>query len=1285
MDIDREIIRIQKSARTLLPHFSGIHHHLRRKSPLYYKWHLHPHAHKIHWGALAAYLLVIGIFINSFLQPKIVRAAVVTWDGGGADNNWSTAANWSGDVAPGTADLATFDSTSTKNATIDTNINVDGIDINSGYTGTITQSSGKTITVGTTGGAGWGFDIAAGTFVGGDSAITMTNNAPSFVQSGGTFTSTSGTFQITGNFTRTGGTFNSNNGTVQISAVLAGGTTFTSGGATLYNLDFNNSGAYSIADNFTVTGTLTNSNTGNISNPASTQTITLQGNFNKTAASSGTFGGGNLVLSFSGTSNQTITVSAGTFGADITVDKSSGTVSLASNLTMGTASQDLTLTNGTFSLAGYNLTVNGAGGVFSNNATLRVQGGETLTITMDTDSGTVEYVGDGAGGTTSFNLLETGATDFNNLTINSTAGDETFSANAAAKAMAGTFNVTSGTYTANTQTTTVTGQATVSGGTYTASTATQTFNGGLAISSGTYTGSSGQADVNGLFNQTGGTYTAPTSTTVSGNFTVSSGTFTHNSGTVTLDGTDQTLSGATTFYTFDKTVASAATLTFPASTTIAFASGGTMTLQGASGQLLSLRSSTSGTQAQINPQGTRSVQYLDVKDNTNLNSTVISCTTGCTDSGNNTNWYFGSISAPSNVSATAGDGQVALSWTNPTGSSFASTSIYRSTTSGFTPDNSTNRILSGQTSTSYTDTGLTNGTTYYYVIRAYDTSGGNADASQVSATPQDTTTPSNPSNVSVASGDSQLTLSWTNPTDSDFNGIQIYRSTSSTTIGTLITTTSKTTTSYTDTGLNNSTTYYYTLKAVDTTGNASSGATASGVPESKKTIANPVISEVTVTDIGYSHATINWKTDQATIGQVGWGKKYGTYDKTGTMSTTYTTSHSYTITGLTAGIRYYFRITATNSSKKSTIRNPKDYSFTTLGNYPLASFRLVNVPTNTRAGATINGIVVYPIDTAGNVKENWSGNVWFTSSDSKATLPYTSTKRYTLITKATFNGFIFKTSGGQRLTVTNGSKTGNATINVTATNPVKLAIVAGNNQSQQGGVLATPLQVKVTDTYSNPVSGVKVLFQVTSSPSGAIGSAFSQNPVLTDSSGQASTLFTLGSMAGIYKIKASLPDFSSVASVTFTETSLAFARIEFIPTYTGLEVNGNLNFILELNSSDPALQDPEKNVVKKTIKVNLTGNEKNYTLEVSSPTSLTDKRFLGKDLVLSGWDGKTGVGIRLKGQTQYLPLDKSARVIVSGSDGPLNKEVEMELIIKAPQGTEEGDYKGQLQFKLGGF
>ncbi len=65
-----------------------------------------------------------------------------------------------------------------------------------------------------------------------------------------------------------------------------------------------------------------------------------------------------------------------------------------------------------------------------------------------------------------------------------------------------------------------------------------------------------------------------------------------------------------------------------------------------------------------------------------------------------------------------------LSWSAATAScGGVAYNVYRDTTTGFTPSAS-NRIASGLTATSYRDGGLTGGTTYYYIVRAYDTSNG---------------------------------------------------------------------------------------------------------------------------------------------------------------------------------------------------------------------------------------------------------------------------------------------------------------------------------------------------------------------------------------------------------------------------------------------------------------------------------------------------------------------------------------------------------------------------------
>lgn len=93
-------------------------------------------------------------------------------------------------------------------------------------------------------------------------------------------------------------------------------------------------------------------------------------------------------------------------------------------------------------------------------------------------------------------------------------------------------------------------------------------------------------------------------------------------------------------------------------------------------------------------------------------------------------------SAPSGVKGTAASSSVInVSWTAdtaPANCTINSYNVFRSRTKGFTPSSS-NQIASGITGTSYSDSGLSPATTYYYAVEALDTDGASPASAQASA------------------------------------------------------------------------------------------------------------------------------------------------------------------------------------------------------------------------------------------------------------------------------------------------------------------------------------------------------------------------------------------------------------------------------------------------------------------------------------------------------------------------------------------------------------------------
>ncbi len=174
---------------------------------------------------------------------------------------------------------------------------------------------------------------------------------------------------------------------------------------------------------------------------------------------------------------------------------------------------------------------------------------------------------------------------------------------------------------------------------------------------------------------------------------------------------------------------------------------------------------------------------------------------------------------PTGLTATAGDAQVSLDWADNSEPDLAGYNVYRSTTPGSGYSRLNGSLLS---SSYYTDNSVTNGTTYYYVVTAVDTSSNESGYSnEDSATPADMTPPAAPTGLAATAGDATVSLNWNDNGEGDLAGYNVFRSTTpgsgySQLNGSLLSSSD-----YTDNSASNGTTYYYVVTAVDVATNES--------------------------------------------------------------------------------------------------------------------------------------------------------------------------------------------------------------------------------------------------------------------------------------------------------------------------------------------------------------------------------------------------------------------------------------------------------------------------------
>jgi Tfp pilus assembly protein FimT len=180
---------------------------------------------------------------------------------------------------------------------------------------------------------------------------------------------------------------------------------------------------------------------------------------------------------------------------------------------------------------------------------------------------------------------------------------------------------------------------------------------------------------------------------------------------------------------------------------------------------------------------------------------------------------------PTGLGATYGDQQCSLNWTASVSLAdhIAGYNLYRDIVSPPTA-----KISELENIASYINTGLSNGTTYYYCLKTRNTASEESVCGNISSC-QPKTVPGAPTNLTATGSNTEVALGWTAPSSNGgvpITAYKLYRDTSSPAV-TLFKTLGVVT-SYTDTEVVGGSTYYYRVKAVNSAGDSDYSNEATG-------------------------------------------------------------------------------------------------------------------------------------------------------------------------------------------------------------------------------------------------------------------------------------------------------------------------------------------------------------------------------------------------------------------------------------------------------------------------
>ncbi len=466
------------------------------------------------------------------------------------------------------------------------------------------------------------------------------------------------------------------------------------------------------------------------------------------------------------------------------------------------------------------------------------------------------------------------------------------------------------------------------------------------------------------------------------------------------------------------------------------------------------------------PSGTVNVQQLTSANITDTNETsnvvqiksVTFASTMTLPPYSMTTFTWGGSAAPviSAVTATAITSTSAtITWTTDQASS---SQVNYGTTTGYGSQSLLNSTLT--TSHSVTLTGLTAGTTYNYDVVSANSSSASTTSGNFTFATTAAAGPVISAVTATGITSTSATITWT--TDQASSSQVKYGTTTAYGSQSTLNTTLTTTHSVTLTGLTPGTTYDFDVFSANSSNVSSTSPNATFVTTAA---AGPVISAVTATAITSTSATITWTTDQASSSQVNYGATTA-YGSQSPLNGTLTTTHSVTITGLTASTTYNFDVVSTNGSNVSSTSANGTFA-TTAASAPVISAVASSGITTTSATIT------WTTDQASSSQVNYGTT---TAYGSQSPLNNTLTTAHSV----TITGLTAGTTYDFDVVSTNGSSVSSTSGNFT------FATTGSGSGPTISSISTYP--VTNTDAYINWVTNVTATGQVKYGLTSAYGS-----------------------------------------------------------------------------------------------------------------------------------------------------------------------------------------------------